>query len=106
MLGKIYQYLHHNNSVGSMIELRTQTDFALRSECVNTLAKEICLQVASLKYIGSVDELLTSRFVKDDTKSIADLIDKVKEDIGEDLILTKVSVFDSNTHFDPYSTKK
>lgn len=87
--GKVFQYLHHNQNVGSMITLRTKTDFALRSECVNTLAKEVCLQVAC-NQINDIDELLKSKFIKDDTRTIQDLVNECKSQIGETLVVDSV----------------
>lgn len=92
MVSQIHQYLHHNKSVGAMIEIQTKTDFALRSECLNTLAKEICLQVASANYV-CVGELLKSKYIKDESKSVSDLIVEVEKQIQESIVVSKMIRF-------------
>jgi elongation factor Ts len=47
--GIIYSYLHSNNKVGVMIELRCESDFVANSEDFKNLAHELCLQVTAMK---------------------------------------------------------
>jgi elongation factor Ts len=47
--GIIDTYIHSNKRLGVMIELGCETDFVSRGEDFNTLAHEICLQIASMK---------------------------------------------------------
>lgn len=47
--GIIDTYIHSNKRLGVMIELGCETDFVARGEDFNTLAHEICLQIASMK---------------------------------------------------------
>lgn len=91
---KVYQYLHHNNSVGSMLMLETVTDFALRSECVNTLAKEICLQIAFMNP-STIDDLTKSTYIKDSDKTISSLIRECSEKIQEDINIIDISYMGS-----------
>jgi elongation factor Ts len=44
--GGIYSYIHHNNSVGVLLELNCSTDFVARSEAFRKLANELALQIA------------------------------------------------------------
>jgi elongation factor Ts len=55
--GIIYSYLHSNNKVGVMIELRCESDFVANSEDFRNLAHELSLQVASMnpKFISPED---------------------------------------------------
>jgi len=55
--GIVYSYLHSNNRVGVMIELRCESDFVANSEDFRNLAHEISLQIASMnpKFISSED---------------------------------------------------
>ncbi len=45
--GIIATYIHNNNKVGVLLDLRTVTDFVARNEEFHVLAKEICMQVAA-----------------------------------------------------------
>jgi len=63
--GIIDTYIHSNKRLGVMIELACETDFVARGEDFQTLAHEICLQIASMK----------PQFVKDSDIS-QDILDK------------------------------
>ncbi|HLI87862.1 MAG TPA: hypothetical protein VKV37_04165 [Ktedonobacteraceae bacterium] len=55
--GGIFAYVHHNNSVGVLLELNCSTDFVARSESFRRLASELTLQIAGAapKYISYED---------------------------------------------------
>jgi elongation factor Ts len=55
--GGIFSYVHHNNSVGVLLELNSSTDFVARSESFRKLASELALQIAGVapKYINFED---------------------------------------------------
>jgi len=44
--GGIFSYVHHNHSVGVLLELNCSTDFVARSESFRKLANELALQIA------------------------------------------------------------
>jgi len=45
--GIIASYIHSNNKIGVLIELRTVTDFVARNPDFHDLAKELCMQIAA-----------------------------------------------------------
>jgi elongation factor Ts len=55
--GGIFSYVHHNNSVGVLLELNCSTDFVARSESFQNLARDLALQIAGVapKYITFED---------------------------------------------------
>src|SRR5579864_9589299 len=55
--GGIFSYVHHNHSVGVLLELNCSTDFVARSEAFRHLASELALQIAGVapKYISYDD---------------------------------------------------
>lgn len=55
--GGIFSYVHHNHSVGVLLELNCSTDFVARSTSFRTLASELALQIAGVapKYISYED---------------------------------------------------
>jgi len=55
--GGIFSYVHHNNSVGVLLELNCSTDFVARSESFQTLARDLALQIAGVapRYIDFED---------------------------------------------------
>ena len=55
--GGVFSYVHHNNSVGVLLELNCSTDFVARSESFQALARDLALQIAGVapKYINFED---------------------------------------------------
>lgn len=85
--GIIDCYIHPNKKVGALLELNCETDFVAKSEDFHNLAHEICLQIA-----GFSDEnipLLEQPWVKDESKSIKELIEESISKIGENIIIKR-----------------
>ena len=55
--GGVFSYVHHNNSVGVLLELNCSTDFVARSEGFQALARDLTLQIAGAapKYVNFED---------------------------------------------------
>src|SRR4051812_13428701 len=55
--GGVFSYVHHNNSVGVLLELNCSTDFVARSEGFQALARDLALQIAGVapKYTNFED---------------------------------------------------
>lgn len=55
--GGIFSYVHHNHSVGVLLELNCSTDFVARSHSFRQLANELTLQIAGLapRYVNYED---------------------------------------------------
>jgi elongation factor Ts len=55
--GGIFSYVHHNHSVGVLLELNCSTDFVARSESFRHLASELTLQIAGMapRYVSYED---------------------------------------------------
>lgn len=45
--GRIFQYIHSNFKVGTLLELDSETDFVARTDEFNELGHEICMQIAA-----------------------------------------------------------
>ena len=48
-VGIVESYLHPNKRVGVLLEIRTESDFVVKSDEFQKLAHEICLQIAAMK---------------------------------------------------------
>ena len=66
--GVIASYIHSNNKLGVLVELKTMTDFVARNEDFQTLAKEIAMQIAAANPLYIKSEEIP-----------ADIIEKEKE---------------------------
>src|SRR2546423_13579213 len=55
--GGAFSYVHHNRSVGVLLELNCSTDFVARSESFRNLANDLTLQIAGMapKYVSYED---------------------------------------------------
>ena len=47
--GVVASYIHSNNKVGVLLDIRCESDFVAKSEDFKSLAHEICLQIAAAK---------------------------------------------------------
>jgi elongation factor Ts len=87
--GIVASYMHHNNSVGVMVELSCETDFVARNEAFMQLGRDIAMHIAALKpkYLDENDipeeviakekEILRERFVKEGKPE--KIVDKIVE---------------------------
>jgi elongation factor Ts len=50
--GLVVSYIHHNNQVGVLLELNSETDFVARTDEFSQLARDIALHIASADPIG------------------------------------------------------
>ncbi len=97
--GVVAAYLHHNNRVGALVELNCETDFVARTEEFRRLAYDIAMHVvaASPSYLspdefsadcnGSPEDicLLAQPYVRDPSKTVADVITETIARTGENI---------------------
>jgi elongation factor Ts len=83
--GIIESYIHPGKKIGAMIELHCESDFVARSEDFQKLAHELCLQIAAI----SPEEIPLPKqpWIRDETKTIKDLIDEYIAKFGENIVL-------------------
>ena len=74
----------HNNRVGVLLELRSETDFVARSEPVRNLAHNLVLHIAAMAP-DSVETLLKQPYVKDESRTVEEAIKGVIAIVGENL---------------------
>ena len=90
--GGVFSYVHHNHSVGVLLELNCSTDFVARSESFRELARELSLQIAGVapKYINFED--VPADIVEEERKKVLedDAIARVPESRRDDFINGKL----------------
>ena len=84
--GVVQAYIHHNKRMGAIVVLNCQTDFVAKNEEFQTLAHEIAMQVASMDP-KNVEDLMKQPFIKDSSKTIADLIKEAIVKLGENVVI-------------------
>lgn len=79
--GRVEAYVH-NNRVGVLLELRTETDFVAKSDPFKELTHDLALQLAAVP-AESEEEFLEQPFIRDDSKTVKDLIGELSAKVGE-----------------------
>jgi elongation factor Ts len=85
--GLVRTYVH-NDRIGVLLEIRAETDFVVRSEPFQNLAREITMQIAAADP-KDVAELLSQPYIKDESKTVKDLIIEVVAKVGENVSVEK-----------------
>lgn len=85
--GIIESYIHPNKKVGVMLELRCETDFVAKNTDFQKLAHELCLQIAAID--PEEISLFNQPWIRDEAKTIKDLLDEYIARLGENIVLEK-----------------
>ena len=135
--GVVVSYIHHNQQVGVLVELNSETDFVARNEAFQQLARDIALHIASADPIavrpediptdlvererriaeeqvaaegkpeavrgkivdGKVKKFIAERtlleqpYVRDDKKTVGDLIKEASGKLGEAITVRRFARF-------------
>lgn len=91
--GVIDAYIHSNGKIGAMVELFCETDFVSRNADFGELAHDLAMQLAAM---DPVDEqtFLEQPFIKEQNKSVRDLINEAAGKFGENIKLGKFIRFE------------
>lgn len=81
--GLVRTYVH-NDRIGVLLELRAETDFVVRSEPFQDLARELTMQIAAAAPVNT-DEFLNQPYIKDESKTVKDLVSEVIAKVGENV---------------------
>ncbi|MGB7957388.1 MAG: translation elongation factor Ts [Minisyncoccia bacterium] len=87
--GLIQSYLH-NGRIGVLLNLRAETDFVVRSDPFQTLAHELVMQIAA-SAPKDVTELLAQPYIKDESRTVKDLVNDVIVKTGENISIKEFS---------------
>ncbi|MEK7188252.1 MAG: elongation factor Ts [Patescibacteria group bacterium] len=82
--GIVETYIHATNTSGATVVLASETDFVARTSEFKNLAKEIAMQVTAIDP-KNVDELLQSLWIKDEAKTVSDLVKEHMARFGENI---------------------
>jgi len=89
--GIIASYIHPNKKIGVLLELDCETDFVAKSQGFQNLAHELCLQIAATR---EENPLLEQFWIKDQTKTIKDLINDYISKTGENIVIKRLSRYE------------
>lgn len=91
--GGIFSYVHHNRRIGTLIELRSETDFVSGNEDFKKFGAELAMQLAFSK-VDSVDAFLKEVYIRDGKKTIDDLIKDAILKFGENIKIARILRWD------------
>ncbi len=80
--GIIAQYIHTGGSIGTLLELASETDFVAKNEQFVQLASNLAMHVAAFEP-ADVPTLLEQPFIKEPGQTVADVIKAQVQKFGE-----------------------
>jgi len=106
--GLVEAYIHPGGRIGALVELNCETDFVARTDEFKKLAREVAMQVAAMcPLVISKEELpvdseeepekaclLIQPYIRDNTKTVQDLISEVIAKTGENIRLSRFARFE------------
>ncbi|MCR4334858.1 MAG: elongation factor Ts [Patescibacteria group bacterium] len=91
--GTVSSYIHNNGTSGTILVLRSETDFVSGNEEFIKLAHDIAMHITAMKS-ESIDVLLGQSFIKNPEMTIKNLIDSASQKFGEKIELSNYSRYD------------
>ena len=106
--GLVEAYIHTGGKVGAMIELNCESDFVARTDEFKELAHNLAMQVASMspRFVSEDDVpdeaaadpqtecLLLQPYIKDNEKTIEDLVVETIAKVGENIKISRFTRFE------------
>jgi len=89
--GLVESYVHPGKKVGAIIELHCESDFVAKNPDFQKLAHELCLQITAL---GGEPQLLEQPWIKDETKTIKDLLNEYVAKLGENIVIKRFTRYE------------
>jgi elongation factor Ts len=83
--GLVHSYVH-NDRIGVLVDVRAETDFVVRSEPFQKLAHELAMQISAMAP-KDVAELLSQPYIKDESKTMKDVVNDVIAKVGENVVV-------------------
>jgi len=89
--GTVAAYVHSTGQVGALVLLNCETDFVSKNEDFKTLARDIAMHISAMRPENK-EALLAQEFIKDPSKTVAELIASGTQKFGERIDLGGFSV--------------
>jgi elongation factor Ts len=99
--GIVTAYVSADGKIGSVVEINSETDFVGKNNEFRTFANDVAEQVA-LKAPASVEELLAQKSIKDESKTVEEVLTGKIATIGEKLTIRRIERFESNGLVEKY----
>ena len=86
--GRIESYVHIDGKTATLVEVQCETDFVARTDEFKALCHELGLQVVAMDP-QDVGELLAQPWVKDEKKTVDELIKECIAKTGENVVIKR-----------------
>ena len=83
----VFAYVHHNRRVASLVTVKADTDFSLRTDVLREFGQSIAMHVAAM---GNFD--VNSDWIFDSTKKVGDILNEIRMKLGENVVVDQVHV--------------
>jgi elongation factor Ts len=86
-----HRHLHsyvHNGRIGVLLEIGCESDFAPLTDTFQALARDAALHIAGVAP-PDIETLLAQPFVKDPSRTVADVLRAASLELGERIALTR-----------------
>lgn len=94
--GVVASYIHSDGLLGSLVELRSETDFVSKNQDFRDLASDLAMQIAATAPATS-EELLEQPFIKEPSQTVGDLIRRGGQKFGERIEVANFCRFDAKS---------
>ena len=91
--GIVNTYIHHTQTSGATIVLGSETDFVARNPEFKEFAHDIAQQVTATG-TQQVENLLKEPWIRDETRTIGDLLNEKITKFGENITIQEVKKFE------------
>ena len=106
--GLVECYIHAGGRIGAMVEVNCETDFVARTDDFKSLVHDLAMQIAATGPLSVSDEdlpsdaegdpaelcLLSQSFIKDDSRTIDQVVKEVIAKTGENIRIRRFSRFE------------
>ena len=90
--GIVDAYIHTNNQVGVLLELRVETDFVAKNPLFKNLAHNVAMHIAALNP-ADVDELMEQPYIKNLDLTVSEFIKEHIQKFGENIEVARYERF-------------
>ena len=102
--GLVYSYIHAGGKIGVLVEVNCETDFVAKTDAFKFLVNDIAMHIAAVnpQYLSREDApeeeleevcLLEQPFIKDENKTISQLLSEKTGEIGEKITVRRFARF-------------
>ena len=99
--GLVTAYVTEDGKVGAVAEINAETDFVAKNDEFRTFAADVAKQVA-LKNPKEVDELLSQKFIEDESKTVSEVLTNKIATIGENMSIRRFERFETTGLVEKY----